>query len=138
MKHLKNLETLLIILAFGAVVASPAFARSENGHQQRFTWSALNVHQQWSPRNPSNFITEDRNYVGSLARRPQANRRERDCFFLVEDFAHRALRQTGKARMSLLRRSVLAGMAGEKPRRPQFVGIVSGMPTTPAGPWLRA
>jgi hypothetical protein len=35
-------------------------------------------------------------------------------FFLVEDFAHRALRQMGKARMSL-RRSVLAGMAGEKP-----------------------
>ena len=28
----------------------------------------------------------------------------------------------GKARMSL-RRSVLAGMAGEKPRRPQFMGI---------------
>src|SRR4249919_4289936 len=42
--------------------------------------------------------------------------------FLVEDFAHRALRQMGKARMSL-RRSVLAGMAGEKPRRPQFMGI---------------
>jgi hypothetical protein len=35
---------------------------------------------------------------------------------------HRALRQTGKARMSL-RRSVLAGMAGEKPRRPQFMGV---------------
>jgi hypothetical protein len=44
-----------------------------------------------------------------------------DCF-LVEDFAHRALRQIGKARMSLCR-SVLASMAGEKPRRLQFVGI---------------
>jgi hypothetical protein len=44
MKHLKNLETLLIVIALGAIVASPAFARSENGHQQRFTWSALNVH----------------------------------------------------------------------------------------------
>ena len=43
-------------------------------------------------------------------------------FFLVEDFAHRALRQMGKARMSLCR-SVLAGMAGEKPRRPQFMRI---------------
>ena len=43
-------------------------------------------------------------------------------FFLVEDFAHRALRQMGKARMSL-RRSVLAGMVGEKPCRPQFMGI---------------
>jgi hypothetical protein len=31
-------------------------------------------------------------------------------FFLVEDFAHRALRQMDKARMSLCR-SVLAGMA---------------------------
>ena len=44
-----------------------------------------------------------------------------DCF-LVEDFAHRALRQMGKADVSL-RRSVFASMAGEKPRRPQFVGI---------------
>ena len=43
-------------------------------------------------------------------------------FFLVEDFAHRALHQMGKARMSL-RRSMLAGMAGEKPCRPQFVRI---------------
>ena len=43
-------------------------------------------------------------------------------FFLVEDFTHRALRQMGKARISL-RRSVLTGMAGEKPGRPQFVRI---------------
>ena len=41
---------------------------------------------------------------------------------LVEDLAHRALRQIGKARMSF-RRSVLARMASEKPGRPQFVGI---------------
>jgi hypothetical protein len=39
--------------------------------------------------------------------------------FPVEDFAHRALRQIGKAGVSL-RRSMLAG---EKPRRPQFVGV---------------
>jgi hypothetical protein len=64
MKHLKNLETLLIVVAFGAVVASTAFAGSENGHQQRFTWSNLNVHQQWSPHNPNNFVTEDRNFEG--------------------------------------------------------------------------
>jgi hypothetical protein len=43
-------------------------------------------------------------------------------FFLIEDLAHRALRQVGEARMSL-RRSMLAGVAGQKPRRPQFVGI---------------
>ena len=61
---MKHLKTLLIFIAFGAVVASSAFARSENGQQQRFTWSALNVHQQWSPHNPNNFVTEDRNYEG--------------------------------------------------------------------------
>ena len=43
-------------------------------------------------------------------------------FVLVENLAHRALRQIGKARMPF-GRSVLAGMAGEKPGRPQFVGI---------------
>ena len=50
-------------------------------------------------------------------------------FLLVEDFAHRALRQMCQARMSL-RRSVLAGMAGEQPGRPQFMGItqVLGLP----------
>src|SRR5258706_1956115 len=42
--------------------------------------------------------------------------------FLVEDFAHRALRQVGEAPMPL-RRSMLASVAGQKPRRPQFVGI---------------
>jgi hypothetical protein len=42
--------------------------------------------------------------------------------FLVEDLAHRALCQIGEARMSL-RRSVLAGMASQKPRRPKFVRI---------------
>src|SRR5262249_44398439 len=42
--------------------------------------------------------------------------------FLVEDFAHCALRQMRKARMSL-RRSVLADMASEEPGRPQFMGI---------------
>src|SRR5215813_6805463 len=39
-----------------------------------------------------------------------------------KDFAHRTLRQMRKARMSL-RRSVLAGMTGEEPGRPQFMGI---------------
>jgi hypothetical protein len=43
-------------------------------------------------------------------------------FFLVENLAHRALCQIGEARMSL-RQSVLASVAGEKPGRPQFVGI---------------
>jgi hypothetical protein len=42
--------------------------------------------------------------------------------FLVEDLAHRALRQVGEAPMPL-RRSMLASVAGQKPRRPQFVGI---------------
>ena len=42
--------------------------------------------------------------------------------FLIEDLAHRALRQVGEARMPL-RRSMFAGVAGQKPRRPQFVGI---------------
>ena len=43
-------------------------------------------------------------------------------FLLVEDLAHRALREVGQARMPL-RRSMLASVAGQKPRRPQFVGI---------------
>ena len=42
--------------------------------------------------------------------------------FLVEDFAHRALRQVGEAHMAF-RRSMFAGVPGEKPRRPQFVRI---------------
>jgi hypothetical protein len=54
------MKTLLIVVAFGAAVTSPAFARSENGQQQRLTRSNLNVHQQWSPR----IVTEDRNYEG--------------------------------------------------------------------------
>ena len=58
------MKTLLIIVAFGAAVASPAFARSGNGHHQKFTWSGLNVHQQWAPRNLNNFVTDDRNYEG--------------------------------------------------------------------------
>ena len=41
---------------------------------------------------------------------------------LVEDLAHRTLREVGEARVPL-RRSMLAGVAGQKPRRPQFVGI---------------
>jgi hypothetical protein len=57
------MKTLLIVVAFGAAVASPAFAQSGNGHQHhRFTWSEMNVHQQWAPRNLNNF--EDRNYEG--------------------------------------------------------------------------
>src|ERR1700719_4805112 len=43
-------------------------------------------------------------------------------FVLVEDLARRAWRQVGEARMSL-RRSMLASVAGQKPRRPQFVRI---------------
>jgi hypothetical protein len=58
------MKTLLIVVAFGAAVASPAFARSGNGHHQGFTRSQLNVHQQLSPRNLNNFVTEDRNYEG--------------------------------------------------------------------------
>jgi hypothetical protein len=58
------MKTLLIVVAFGAAAASPAFARSGNGHhhQQRLNWSGLNVHQQWAPSNLNNF--EDRNYEG--------------------------------------------------------------------------
>src|SRR5215471_14956771 len=40
--------------------------------------------------------------------------------FLVQDLAHRALRQIGQACMSLLR-STLASVAGEEPGRPQLV-----------------
>jgi hypothetical protein len=43
-------------------------------------------------------------------------------FFLIEDLAHRALRQVGEARVPL-GWAVLARMAGEKPRRPQFMRI---------------
>src|SRR5271168_1423846 len=42
--------------------------------------------------------------------------------FLAEDLAYRALRQIGEACMSL-RRPMLASVAGQKSRRPQFVGI---------------
>src|SRR5262245_1534367 len=43
-------------------------------------------------------------------------------FLLIENLADRALRQVGEAGMPL-RRSMLAGVAGEKPRRPQFMRI---------------
>src|SRR5262245_50676034 len=43
-------------------------------------------------------------------------------FLLTEDLAHRALSQTGKAIMTC-RRSMLVRMAGQQPRRPQFVRI---------------
>jgi hypothetical protein len=48
---------------------------------------------------------------------------------LAEDLAHRALRQIGEACVSLCR-SVLASVAGQKSRRPKFVGIaeVLGLP----------
>jgi hypothetical protein len=60
-----SLKTLLVIVALGAGVASPAFARSElNGHQQRFTRSMLNGYQQWSPRDTNFFVTHDRNQEG--------------------------------------------------------------------------
>jgi len=42
--------------------------------------------------------------------------------FLIEDLAHRALSQLGKASVPLCR-PMLTRMAGEQPRRPQFVGI---------------
>src|SRR6266545_3654053 len=41
---------------------------------------------------------------------------------LIEDLAHRALRQVGEARMPL-RRPMLTSMTRQKPRRPQFVRI---------------
>jgi hypothetical protein len=41
---------------------------------------------------------------------------------LKEDLAHRTLHQVGEALMPL-HRSMLASVAGQKPRRPQFVGI---------------
>ena len=43
-------------------------------------------------------------------------------FLLIEDVAQRALSQFGKAGVSF-RRPMLTRMAGEKPRRPQFVRI---------------
>src|ERR1700758_5763264 len=43
-------------------------------------------------------------------------------FLLIENLAYRALGQVGEACMPL-RRSMLAGVAGEKPRRPQFMRI---------------
>ena len=47
----------------------------------------------------------------------------------AKDFAHRALRQLGKAGVAL-RRSVLARMTRQKPRCPQLVGIAKllGLP----------
>jgi hypothetical protein len=52
------------------------------------------------------------------------HRRVRFHVFLGEDLTQGALRQVGQARMSL-RRSVLAGVVGEKPRRLQFVGVAN-------------
>jgi hypothetical protein len=48
---------------------------------------------------------------------------------LAEDLAHRALHQVGKAGVAL-RRCVLAHMTGQKPRRPQLMGITKllGLP----------
>jgi hypothetical protein len=51
--------------------------------------------------------------------------------FLIEDLAHRALRQVGEAHMPLPR-SMFAGVAGQKPRRPQFVRIAEVL-CLPAG-----
>jgi hypothetical protein len=48
------------------------------------------------------------------------------------DLAHRALRQIGEACMSV-RRSMLASVAGEKPGRPQFVGIAEILPSEGRG-----
>jgi hypothetical protein len=63
MEH--SLKKLLVIVALGAAVASPAFARSElNGHQQRFARSELNGHQQRLPRDAKISITNDRNLEG--------------------------------------------------------------------------
>ena len=62
MEH--SLKKLLVIVALGAAVASPAFARSLNGHQQRFARSELNGHQQRLSRDANMFITNDRNLEG--------------------------------------------------------------------------
>jgi hypothetical protein len=63
MEH--SLKKLLVIVALGAAVASPAFARSKlNRHQQGFARSELNGHQQWLPRDANMFITNDRNLEG--------------------------------------------------------------------------
>jgi hypothetical protein len=43
-----------------------------------------------------------------------------DDLFLGEDLARRALCQVGEAS---LRQSMLASVVGQKPRRPQFVGV---------------
>ena len=60
MEH--SLKNLLVIVALGAAVASPAFARSElNRHHQRFTWSELNRHQHALPRDANIY---DRNQKG--------------------------------------------------------------------------
>jgi hypothetical protein len=60
MEH--SLKKLLVIVALGAAVASPAFARSAlNGHQQRVARSELNGYQQRSPRDANILITNDRN-----------------------------------------------------------------------------
>jgi hypothetical protein len=63
MEH--SFKTLLVIVALGAAVASPAFGRSAlNGHQQRVVRSELNGYQQRLPRDANISITDDRNPEG--------------------------------------------------------------------------
>jgi hypothetical protein len=63
MEH--SLKKLLVIVALGAAVASPAFARTAlNNHQQRFARPELNGYQQSLPRDVNMFITNDRNLEG--------------------------------------------------------------------------
>jgi hypothetical protein len=64
MEH--SLRKLLVIVALGAAVASPAFARSElkGHHQQGLARSELNGHQQSWHRDPDFSITNDRNLEG--------------------------------------------------------------------------
>jgi hypothetical protein len=63
MEH--SLKRFLVIVALGAVAASPAFARSElDGRHQRFARPEPNGQQQRSPRDANMFITNDRNLEG--------------------------------------------------------------------------
>jgi hypothetical protein len=61
----RSLKKLLVIVALGAAVASPAFARPElNRHQQRLARWEMNGHQQRLPRDAEISITNDRNQEG--------------------------------------------------------------------------
>jgi hypothetical protein len=63
MEH--SIKTLLVIVALGAAMASPAFARSELNSHQWFARSELNGHQQrLLPRGANISITNDRNLEG--------------------------------------------------------------------------